>query len=220
LLKDRSVEHGGSTEWIGCIDHILQLTTKIAFKDTPTSQGTMKACCNLVAFFYSSTQAMDKLLGKQVVGRAVKPIQNVSTHWWSTYSMLEHLLRLKLYLQVMAGEGEQWCHLTDEQWVIINDMCKLLQPFMVVPKLLEGQTYCTAGFVPYFIYKIWQGLIAARDDPTSSNHIVTTSTQMIDDLNARFGSGLPGTVATEYLTEGPRRRPKGLSFCFCFFFVM
>jgi len=40
---------------------------------------------------------------------------------------------------------------------------------------------------------------------------------MIDDLNAWFGCGLPGTVATEYLTEGPRRRPKGLSFCFCFF---
>jgi hypothetical protein len=37
-----------------------------------------------------------KLLGKQVEGRAVKPIQDVTARWWSTYSMVDCLLRLKM----------------------------------------------------------------------------------------------------------------------------
>jgi hypothetical protein len=36
-----------------------------------------------INFFNSSSQAMAKLLAKQSVGRAVKPIQDVMTCWWS-----------------------------------------------------------------------------------------------------------------------------------------
>jgi hypothetical protein len=49
--------------------------------------GAMSACHSVVQFFNSSSQAMGKLLSKQQIGRAVKPIQDVATRWWSTYSM-------------------------------------------------------------------------------------------------------------------------------------
>jgi hypothetical protein len=77
LFVSKSVEEGGTTKWISCIDQLLQLVTKKAFSDLPMSEGAPKACHNLVNYFNSSSQAMKKLLGKQVVGRAVKPVQDV-----------------------------------------------------------------------------------------------------------------------------------------------
>lgn len=79
LIVANSNVVGGTTKWHGCVDHLLELVTGIAFKDLPESEGTMSACRSLIAFFHSSTQAMAKLLGKQSVGRAVKPIQDVAT---------------------------------------------------------------------------------------------------------------------------------------------
>ncbi len=71
----------------GCKDHLLELVTGIAFKDLAESEGKMTTCRTLISFFNSSSQAMAKLLGKQSAGRAVTPIQDVVTHWWSTWSM-------------------------------------------------------------------------------------------------------------------------------------
>ncbi len=87
IFVSNSSEQGGATNWHGCVYHLLDLVTGIAFKDSQKSEGTMRACRNLINFFNSSSQAMAKLLSKQSVGRAVKPIQYVSTHWWSTWSM-------------------------------------------------------------------------------------------------------------------------------------
>jgi ABC-type lipoprotein release transport system permease subunit len=47
---------------------------------------------SLINFFNSFTQAMGKLLSKQQVGRAVKPIQDSATRLWSTYTMVERLI--------------------------------------------------------------------------------------------------------------------------------
>ena len=92
LIKQHSAQNGGKTEWMGCIAHLLELLTGIAFDDMPHSEGALKACRDIVNYFNSSTQAMQKLLGKQAEGRAVKPIQDVVTRWWSTYSMLSRLI--------------------------------------------------------------------------------------------------------------------------------
>ena len=50
------------------------------------------------------TMIAAKLLGKQVEGRAVKPIQDVTTRWWSTYAMCDQLLGLKMYLCLLENE--------------------------------------------------------------------------------------------------------------------
>jgi hypothetical protein len=121
------------------------------------SEGTLKACQNLINYFNSLPQATTKLLGKQVEGRAVKPIQYVTTRWWSTYTMCDRLLRLKMYLCLLKSEGALTCNLTDSQWCIVCDLHNLLKPFMIAQKLLEGQIYVTISLVPYIIYKIRKG---------------------------------------------------------------
>jgi len=93
-----SLKGGGSAKWLGCIDHLLRLVTRKSIFWFYMSEGTLKACQNLVNIFNSSPQEITKPLGKQVEGRAVKPIQDVTTRWWSTYAMCNWLIRLKMYL--------------------------------------------------------------------------------------------------------------------------
>jgi hypothetical protein len=211
LLVQRSLEEGGTTKWLGCIDHLLQLVTKKAFSDLPMSEGTLKACRNLVNFFNSSSQATKKLLGKQVEGRAVKVIQDVTTRWWSTYSMCDRLLRLKIYLSLLENEGDLPCNLTDSQWLIVRDLHLLLKPFMIAQRLLEGETYVTISLVPYMVYKIRKGLQQSIESPTSSEYIRSIAAEMMLVFNTHFGQGAAGTVAIENLQPGYRRRPKGIN---------
>jgi len=180
IFVQHSEQANGKTAWHGCIDHQLELVTGIAFTDSPETMGAMSACRSIVNFFNSSSQAMGKLLSKQQAERAVKPIQDVATRWWSTYSMVERLLRLKNYLALLEEEGELDCNLSAQQWIIITDLKFLLQPFMIA--LSEH----------------------------SSHHVVATGRKMLQKMIQLFGSGDDGTVANENHTEGVRRRPKGI----------
>jgi hypothetical protein len=100
--------------------------------------------------------------------------------------------------------------LTASQWEIVQDLCTLLFPFVVAQKLLEGEAYVTISFIPFIIYKIPSGLQDAITNERSSRHVITTALRMLTEFNVRFGSGADGTVAIENLTEGLRRRPKGI----------
>ena len=202
MLVSRSLREGGKTKWLGCIDHLLQLVTKKAFSDLPQSEGALKACRNLVNFFNSSPQATRKLLGKQVEGRAVKPIQDVTTRWWSTYSMVDRLLRLKIYFSLLENEDDLQCNLNDSQWMIITDLHALLKPFMITQKLLEGQAYVTISLVPYMVYKTRKGLVEAMNSLTSSLYIQNIASEMLQVFNSHFGQGFAGTIATENLLPG------------------
>ena len=128
LFKENSIEGGGRTSWHGCIDHKLQLVTKLAFKDTPESIGTMAACHAIVTFFNSSSQATEKLKDKTkaMLGVSLAFIQDVMTHWWRTSSMLERLLKLKNLLTVMHLEGDIRLFLTDAQWSFVGSTFKAL----------------------------------------------------------------------------------------------
>jgi hypothetical protein len=153
--------------------------TGIAFKDLPESNGTLSACRTLINFFHSSSQAMAKLLSKQSVGRAVKLIQDVVTRWWSTWSMVDRLMRLKTYLALMEEEGDLTCNLNPTQWLIVRDLQVTLKPFMIAQKLLEGQSYATISLIPYLVYKVRKNLEALRDSPASSPHVMSIATRML-----------------------------------------
>jgi hypothetical protein len=83
IFKEKSSEAGGSTAWHGCIDHKLELVTKLAFKDVPESISTMATCHPIVAFFNSSSQATEKLKEKTKarLGVPLTVIQDVVTCW-------------------------------------------------------------------------------------------------------------------------------------------
>jgi len=209
LFIRNSAQNGGTTQWHGCIDHILELITKIAMKDYEGSEDAMASARALVGHFSSSSQAEQRLLGLQQTSKPVKCIQDVCTRWWSTFSMCERLLRLKLYFDLMQAEGTLDCNLSPQQWVIISDICALLKPFMFAQKTFEGETYVTISMVPYILYRIRSLLQEARVAPQNP-HVANLLRKMANAFELHWGSGEPGTVSREYLTEGPNRRPRGM----------
>ena len=50
----------------------------------------------------------------------------------------------------------------------------------------------------------------AANDPASSPQVRTTANAMLQKFSDEFGTGVENTVATDYLTEGNRRRSKGI----------
>jgi hypothetical protein len=212
LFKEKSFELGGVTSWHGCIDHKLELVTKLAFKDVPESLHTMAACRSIVTFFNSSSQATEKLKekSKSRLGVALTVVQDVVTRWWSTYSMCERLLRLKNTLTVMHLDGDMRLFLTQDQWTIVADMTVLLKPFMIAQRLLEGQSYVMISLIPYMIYKIRNGLMLAITDPSSSQHVQSIAAIMLSKFNEEFGTGEENMVALDHTVECNRRRGKGI----------
>jgi hypothetical protein len=78
-------------------------------------EGSEGAMGTLVGHFSSSSQAKQRLLNLPTTSKTVKCIQDVATHWWSTYSMCEHLLCVKPYFTLMEAEGNLDCNLNDQQ---------------------------------------------------------------------------------------------------------
>jgi hypothetical protein len=82
-VADDQVALESLVQWHGCVDHILELTTKIAFTDIPESEGTMAICRSLVAYFNQSSIATKILRDVQTTMhvQAVDVIQDVITRW-------------------------------------------------------------------------------------------------------------------------------------------
>jgi hypothetical protein len=57
--------------------------------------------------------------------------------------MVERLIRLKVYLAILAEEGELDINLHEDQWTIAANLKVLLQPCMIAQRFLEGETYVT-----------------------------------------------------------------------------
>ena len=117
--------------------------------------------------------------------------------------MVDRLMRLKTYLALMEEEGDLTCNLNPTQWLIVRDLQVTLKPFMIVQKLLEGQSYATISLIPYLVYKVRKNLETLRDSPTSSPHVLSIVARMLVKLEEIFGTGVEGTVAAADLLEGP-----------------
>ena len=177
----------------------------------------MKSARALVGHFNSSSQASCDLLDVQNRVTPLTIIQDVATRWWSTYMMISRLIELKDSFQALVQRDvmDEEINLTEEQWDALVDIKALLEPFMIVQKVLEGQKYPTASLVPYLIKKVRDALKKVV------NHnrlpaIRDLASRMTDDpvngFNTYWGTGESGTVFDEHLTLGGRNRRKGCPF--------
>ncbi len=64
LFKHKSIQSGGTSAWHGCIGHVLELITKLTFKEVPGSIGAKAACRAIVTFLNSFSQATANLKEK------------------------------------------------------------------------------------------------------------------------------------------------------------
>ena len=199
-----------------CVDHVIELTTGLAFH-LAAANNLMVRVRALIGHFSSSNQASEALLAVQSrrdpSWRPKKVIQDVRTRWWSTYAAIERLILLKPYLNILEVEGHLKCNLVDEDWEVLREVDSLLQPFMLIQKVLEGQQYVTMSLVPYFISKVRRGLQAIAT--TARSEIVRElANKMLTDkvkgFDVYWGKGDDGIVFEENSSLGRANRQKGL----------
>ena len=199
-----------------CFAHVIELTTEVAFSDErlPGANGVMRAARKLVGHFASSTQANALSLSLQppdAKHHRVTVIQDFATRYWSTYSICGRLLRLQPFFAVVENRGQLSCNLTDEQWVTLGKIKKLLQPFMSVQIWMEGQSNVTISLIPYVVSTVRAKLEAFVTDHRQTP-LEVLGRELIRDFNSRVGEGAPGTVFTENNERAAlNRRQKGIS---------
>jgi hypothetical protein len=89
IFSSKAQQAATEVTWHGCIDHLLNLITKIAFKDFAESDGAMNAARELVGHFSSSSQAEEILLSKQIPGIQLLNAFKMLPHDGATYSMCD-----------------------------------------------------------------------------------------------------------------------------------
>ena len=60
------------------------------------------------------------------------------------------LRELKLYLGLLVQENviDEDLNLSGSEWDMLEDIEEILEPFMLIQRILEGQKYVTTSFVP------------------------------------------------------------------------
>ncbi len=89
--------------------------------------------------------------------------------------MCSCLVHLKQYFYIMELEGS--CNLSEVRWKVVEDTCKVLEPFTNAHKLLEGENYTPVSFIPFLISSIGRGLQAELADANSSDQVVALVTK-------------------------------------------
>ena len=214
----------GLASWTGCVDHRLDLITKLAFSD-PGIEVLMKKCRRLAGHHHGSTQATDTLKQQCKVYKmaSVKIEQDVVTRFWSTNMMVESILSLKKPLEALNGTLPEDCRLTSQDWTTLDVLHRTLEPFMVAQKTLESGGVTSSKVIP-LIYDLRKKLEKASSvivDKTdvseaaeASRQVKETTAKMLVKFNKKFGDGTKVTVFGPNGTnasEGPRLQPQGFT---------
>jgi len=189
-----------------CAAHVLELTTKKAFNIN--GADTMAHARALVGHFKGSSQdtAILKQLQIADVGVPVGVIPDVVTRWWSTFRMVQRLLRLRAKFTLMQTDHNLRCNLIDQEWVDVQLLHDLLEPFMHIQKVLEGEQYVTISILLSLVSMSRQNLIHAVNNGPQSFRALCQ--EMLFDFNLRWGDGTQ--VYTGETTRGARNRLVGL----------
>ena len=89
----------------------------------------------------------------------------------------------------------------------------VLEPFMSIQKMLEGQKYVNISLIPYLVFKVRNHLensITEFSAAGQNSSILELLKKMRFDFRERWGIGTPGSVFSEHEQEGYRRHRKGL----------
>ena len=68
---------------------------------------TIKNARSMIGYFISSSQHLAQLLDEKIIispnNDPLKPIPDIETRWWSTYSMVSRLLELNDAIMALKG---------------------------------------------------------------------------------------------------------------------
>jgi hypothetical protein len=189
----RLIESDHNVPWLGCIDHRLQLVTKVCWTQNATFSNTLDKARALVGAFSHSTQATDQLQAYQQEDQKnpLMLVKDIATRWWSTYSMASRLVRLRKYVDLCITNHfiHQSYGLNNTEWGILDQLLLALEPFQFFQQILEGEYYVTLSLVPAALDTLREGLMEMTDEGNMNfDAVVDLATRMLEKFNKEFGS--------------------------------
>jgi len=173
--------------WVGCLDHRLQICTKLAYK-----LDVMTRVRSLIGAVNHSPQSSEAIENYQKVDdptcKPVGLLQECPTRWWSTYTTIERMLRLRRHIEkaILDKQIHSGYELQPHDWSELNDMMTVLKPFKLVQQLMEGQRYVTGSFTPAAIEHLHMKLIQVTELENLRATVRDLAKSILEKFNDEF----------------------------------
>ncbi|KAF9413705.1 hypothetical protein HW555_008151 [Spodoptera exigua] len=133
----------------GCYGHSLNLIVQDALIFI---QPLLEKVKKIVRHYKTSSTALEKLLKAQTDDKAdcipKRLIQEVPTRWNSTFQMVKRFVELEQYLRAtMAILKKDLPIISNEEWLLLYEISKNLQPFDQATETINGEKYMTGSLV-------------------------------------------------------------------------
>ena len=194
---------------LGCVLHTLQLAIKDCIFDQRVVSDSLAVCRRLVGHFKHSALASQRLadIQRQLQTEILRPVQDVSTRWNSSYYMVERLLRMKQALSVLCSEtdGMQDKTISPNQWSILENFKVMLEPIEKLTRDLSSYDACLSSVIPAIV-----GLKLTLESCDRDAGVRTMKAGLIAALDERFDGLLTNEIATCATALDPRFKLKFL----------
>ena len=139
-------------EDVPCAVHILQLSVKKGLEVAQVKRLN-GAACRLGHFYKKSTIATKALEQVQKDTAPTKDVHRLisscKTRWNSTYEMMQRLLELRWFICSVLSNAEytaptvaRTLELTNNQWAVMQELVKCLEPLQVILFLYYSENKC------------------------------------------------------------------------------
>ena len=168
-----------------CSGHTLNLSVQRAFA-LPEMHTAVARDRKVVEHFNKSCLDFEKLGEKQqLLGLPHhKLIQAVPHRWNSVYDMIERLCEQQAAVAAVLHNHRDLLHLehSPTEWRLLEDLCKLLEPFKDATVYLSASRYPTLSVLGPILDKIQKNLEEGGDSPVISR----VKRAINDDLKTRY----------------------------------
>lgn len=179
-----------NVEHFSCMAHSLQLVLQDALFKQNEVKDMVSIARKIVGHFSHSTKAIKKLRAVQEEYNVPTHvlIQDVPTRWDSTYLMLDRLNEQRIAIQAVLPQlnvpVSSASELNTQQWILIEQVVKILKYFNDVTKALSENDVTLADAIPLAnsLFKALEGV--QSENPTV--HILTENLKL--HLNDRLGN--------------------------------
>jgi hypothetical protein len=163
-----------SVNRLPCLAHTLQLVLKSIERMKSYNKVILKAR-ELVRLVKASSVATEKLMLKT----GLTLITDCTMRWNSCYLMLERILTVRTALKDVLDEIKVDCPLLHNDWSMIENIVKILQPFKQQTDLLQSNNLSMSQIIPSLL-ELKLGL----KDPSATKLLSQT---LYQSINIRFG---------------------------------
>lgn len=172
---------------MGCFAHTMNLIVQSALI---LEEDLISKVKTIVTYFRKSTVANNALKTYQINNGIKEPkklIQDVQTRWNSSYYMLSRFVELETSIRGTMGLlNNAPNNLKPEEWIILQELIKVLKPFEEATKAISGQKYMTASLVIVIVqglFKVFNSLVKMDLTP----RVLLVVEKLLANMNDRNG---------------------------------